>query len=102
MSALTSLRIVSRDVSDDIPTQPERNGYGHIPFSRIQNVKGDNLNMTEDLLREPTVSEWLSEMSAVTSPISEDLLREAAGGLPIDADAEPACRIPTRAQRCYG
>lgn len=38
-------------------------------------------------VRQPTVSEWLSEMSNDPSPITEDLLREAADGLPVDADA---------------
>lgn len=35
-------------------------------------------------VKQPTVSEWLSEMSTLTSPITEDLLREAAAQLPMD------------------
>lgn len=38
-------------------------------------------------VKQPTVSEWLSEMSTDPSPITEDLLREAAADLPIDADS---------------
>jgi len=107
------LKLIAREIAEDNPDYDLKTiaSYSGVTRQTVSKWVGDILERRRELLRlqalllnrtgwsqtqiaqqlgkgQATISEWLSEMSSLTSPISEDMLRGAASGLPDEVNVD--------------